>query len=267
MKRRCILNRITLPGLLLAFLAVDAMAQSGPEPERINDRPNLNGIWQALGTAYWNLEAHSMEALPAIWQLGAFAGVPAGQSYVVGGTIPYLPEALVQRDANKAAWPAADPVVSCFMPGIPRATYMPFPFQIIQGDQDLLFAYSFATSNRVIHMTEVDEAPIDMWMGWSRGRWEGDTLVIEVTSNDDRTWLDQAGNHHSYMMKVTERYTPLGANHLQYEATIEDPLTYSAAWTIRMPLYRNMETNAELLEYKCVEFAEEFLYGEFEKAE
>jgi hypothetical protein len=106
-----------------------------------------------------------------------------------------------------------------------------------------------------------------MWMGWSRGRWEGDTLVIEVTSNDDRTWLDRAGNHHSYMMKVTERYTPMGPNHMQYEATIDDPLTFSEPWTIRMPLSRNMEPNAELLEYKCVEFAEEFLYGEFEKEE
>lgn len=267
MKSRDVLSLASLAGLILALSAVQAVAQTAAEPERIDGRPNLNGIWQALGTAYWNLEAHSMEALPAIWQLGGLSGVPAGQSYVLGGTIPYLPEARTQRDANKAAWPAADPVVSCYMPGIPRATYMPFPFQIIQGDQDILFAYSFATSNRVIHMLEVSEAPIDMWMGWSRGRWEGDTLVIEVSSNDARTWLDRAGNHHSYMMKVSERYTPMGANHLQYEATIEDPLTYSQAWTIRMPLYRYMEPNAELLEYKCVEFAEEFLYGEFEKAE
>lgn len=265
MNLRGVLNLVTIPCLVL--LAADSLAQTSTAPERINGKPNLNGIWQAMGTAHWNLEAHSMEALPAIWQLGGLSGVPAGQSYVVGGTIPYLPEANEQRAANKADWPASDPVVSCYMPGIPRATYMPYPFQIIQGDQDLLFAYSFATSNRAIHMTDVDEAPIDMWMGWSRGRWEGDTLVIEVTSNDDRTWLDASGNHHSYMMKVTERYTPMGPNHLQYEATIEDPLTYSEAWTLRMPLYRNLEPNAELLEYKCVEFAEKFLYGAFEKTE
>jgi hypothetical protein len=98
-----------------------------------------------------------------------------------------------------------------------------------------------------------------------RDSWEGDTLVVEVTSNDDRTWFDRAGNHHSYMLKVTERYTALNANHLQYEATIEDPLTFSAPWTISMPLYRNIELGAELLEYKCIDFAEDLLYGELEK--
>lgn len=233
--------------------------------ERINGKPNLNGMWQALGTAHWNLEAHSAEALPQIWQLGALSGIPAGQSYVVGGSIPYLPGNREMQQQNKAGWPATDPMISCYMPGIPRATYMPFPFRIIQSDGDLLMAYAFATANRTIHMSDVDEAPIDMWMGWSRGRWEGDTLVVEVTSNDERTWFDRAGNHHSYMLKVTERYTPVSENHIRYEATMEDPLTFSAPWTIRLPLYRYIDDNAELLEYKCVEFSEELLYGEFEK--
>lgn len=246
--------------LLLASLSLPAQSQ-----ERIAGKPDLNGMWQALGTAYWNLEAHSAEELPQIWALGALGGIPAGQGYVVGGAIPYLPEGREKQQANKAGWPASDPMISCYMPGIPRATYMPFPFQIIQGDGDILFAYAFAKANRNVHMSPVAEAPIDMWMGWSRGRWDGDTLVVEVTSNDERTWLDRAGNHHSYMMKVTERYTPISANHLQYEATIDDPLTYSEPWTISMPLYRHIDSNAELLEYNCVEFSEELLYGEFEK--
>jgi hypothetical protein len=233
--------------------------------DNFNGRPNFNGIWQAVNTAHWNLEAHSAEAIPELREAGAFYAIPAGPSYVQGGTIPYLPEALEQRNANRAAGLAADPASACFMPGIPRATYMPYPFQIVQGEGGFLFVYAFASSNRYIHMEEVEEAPADMWMGWSRGRWEGDTLVIEVTSNDERTWFDRAGNHHSYMMKVTERYRLLGPNHLQYEATIEDPLTFSAPWTISMPLYRNIEPGAELLEYKCVEFAEPLLYGEFEK--
>ena len=246
--------------ILTVFLPTFTYAQ-----DQINGKPNLNGMWQALGTAYWDLEAHSAQELPQIWPMGALSGIPAGQSYVVGGLIPYLPGGRDKQEENKAAWPEADPMISCFMQGIPRATYMPFPFQIIQSDGDMLFAYAFATANRTIHMSEVDEAPIDMWMGWSKGHWEGDTLVIEVTSNDDRTWFDRAGNHHSYMMKVTERYTPIDSDHLQYEASIEDPLTFSEPWTISMPLYRYIDDNAELLEYKCVEFSEELLYGEFEK--
>ena len=257
---------LLIAGLLAAPFLLPPAAQGQDQAlARIAGRPDLNGIWQAVNTAHWNLEAHSAEPLHAFWQLGALAAIPAGPSFVVEGRIPYLPEALEQRERNRAGWPQADPAVSCYMPGIPRATYMPFPFQILQGDGDILFAYSFASANRVIHMSEVEEAPIDMWMGWSRGRWEGDTLVIEVTSNDARTWLDRAGNHHSNAMKVTERYRLLDGNHLHYEAVIEDPQTYSAPWTIRMPLHRIMEPEAELLEYKCVEFAEELLYGEFEK--
>jgi len=251
--------------VLFCGAANAADEQSNFNIARINGNPNFNGIWQAMNTAHWNLEAHSAEAIEQFANTGAFSGIPAGPSYVSGGTIPYLPEALALRNTNRAAAPTLDPAISCFMPGIPRATYMPYPFQIVQGDADLMFVYAFATSNRVIHMGPVDEAPIDMWMGWSRGHWEGDTLVVEVTSNDDRTWFDRAGNHHSYMLKVTERYTALNANHLQYEATIEDPLTFSAPWTISMPLYRNIELGAELLEYKCIDFAEDLLYGELEK--
>jgi hypothetical protein len=254
-----IVQKVSFVFLILTF-SFQVQSQA-----RIGGKPNLNGMWQTLGTAHWNLEAHSAEELEQIWQLGALGGIPAGQSYVVGGTIPYLPGGQEKRQENKAGWPSTDPMISCYLPGIPRATYMPFPFQIIQGDSDILFSYAFAKSNRNVHMSPVEEAPIDMWMGWSRGNWDGDTLVVEVTSNDDRTWLDRAGNHHSYMMKVTERYTPIGVNHIQYEATIEDPLTYSEPWTIRLPLYRYMDANAELLEYNCVEFSEELLYGEFEK--
>ncbi|MDT8397762.1 MAG: hypothetical protein RQ899_04020 [Pseudomonadales bacterium] len=252
--------------MVLAMLVLTAPLLAAQErPALINGRPNLNGLWQAVNSAHWNLEAHAAHALPQSAEMGAIAAVPAGQSVVVGGTIPYLPQALAKREENRAGWPATDPEASCYLPGIPRATYMPYPFRIIQGEDDLMFAYSYAAANRVIHMQEHSEAPVDMWMGWSNGHWEGNTLVIEVSSNDDRTWLDRAGNHHSYMMKVTERYTPLSSDHMMYEATMDDPLTFSAPWTIRMPLYRILDQNAELLEFKCIEFAEEFLYGEFYK--
>jgi hypothetical protein len=250
----------------LALAAAGAHAQD--RPKRIAGHPNLNGIWQAQNTAYWNLEAHSARDLgDKFWKLGAIAAAPAGQSVVEGGAIPYKPEAIAKRDENRAAWPEADPVAKCYMPGIPRATYQPFPFQIVQGDGDIFFAYSFAKANRAVHMSEKvdDQAPIDQWMGWSKGHWEGDTLIVRVTSNDDRTWLDRAGNYHSNEMVVTERYTLRSPDLMQYEATIEDPQTFTRAWTVSMPLYRRVEPNAELLEYNCVEFSEPLLYGKFLK--
>ena len=237
-------------------------------PERINGRPNLNGIWQAANTAYWNLEAHSAAALEDFWELGSLASIPAGQSVVVGDTIPYLPEALAKRDENRAGWPKSDPEAACYLPGIPRATYLPHPFQIVQGDGDILFAYAFASANRAVHFEDVrtlDEVPVDLWMGWSNGSWDGDTLVVTTIANDDRTWFDRAGNYHSNSMTVTERFTLIGESHIQYEATIDDPTVFSRPWTIAMPLYRHVEPNAELLEFKCVEFSEPLLYGEFLK--
>jgi hypothetical protein len=233
-------------------------------PARIAGKPNLNGIWQAMGTAHWNLEDHSASATP-IWQLGALYAVPAGQSVVEGGTIPYLPAALKKRQENMAGWPKSDPEAKCYMPGIPRATYMPYPFQIVQGQKDILFVYEYASSNRIVHMSNHTEAPVDSWMGWSNGKWEGDTLVIEVSGFNDGTWFDRAGNHHTESLKVTERYSLRSDNVLDYEARIEDPKTFSRPWTIRMPLYRRLEPNVQLLEFKCVEFSEELLYGDLKK--
>lgn len=233
---------------------------------RLGGRPDLNGLWQTNVPANWNLEPHSAADIPEFPGLGAIAAIPAGVGYVdtPDGKIPYLPEALAQRDENRAAWPATDPEAKCYMPGIPRATYMPYPFYIMQGNRDILFAYEFATANRVVNMGE-DPVPavVPTWMGTSNGRWDGDTLVVETIAQDDRTWLDRSGNYHSYMMTVTERFTPVTDYHIDYQATIDDPLVYSEPWTIRMPLYRDISENAELLDFKCVEFSENLLYGEF----
>jgi hypothetical protein len=254
---------------LTCSAAYPAASEAQPsQPERINGKPNLNGIWQAMSAAHWNLEAHAAEALPAFWRMGALAAIPAGQSVVKEGKIPYRLEALARRDENRAGWPKSDPEAACYLPGIPRATYLPHPFQIVQGDGDILFAYSFASANRAVHMTDIrtiDEVPVDLWMGWSNGRWEGDTLVVEVIANDDRTWFDRAGNYHSNAMKVTERYTLLDRNRMQYEATIDDPAVFTQPWTIALHLYRHTEPNAELLEFKCVEFSEPLLYNEYLK--
>jgi hypothetical protein len=254
---------VCLVVIAAAFPGAASQAQDRERPERIDGRPNLNGIWQALNTAHWNLEGHSAEQIEEFWQLGAIAAIPAGQSVVEGGTIPYLPEALERREDNRAGWPASDPEAKCYMPGIPRATYMPYPFQIVQGDGDIiLFSYTYANANRPVFMTDHQVAPVDTWMGRSNGSWDGDTLVIEVNSNLADTWLDRAGNHHSNAMIVTERYTLIDDHVMQYEATIEDPETFSRPWTIRMPLYRRIEDDARLLEFNCVEFSEQLLYGE-----
>jgi hypothetical protein len=151
------------------------------------------------------------------------------------------------------------------MPGVPRATYMPHPFQIFQSEDYVMIAYQFANAVRTIHMNDPGPAPTSFWMGWSVGRWDGDTLVVEVTDQKADTWFDRAGNFHSAALRVTERYTPLGPNHIRYEATIEDPEVFTGPWSISLPLYRRVETNAEVLEFKCIPFAEEVLYGHLRK--
>lgn len=240
--------------------------------------PDLNGIWQALNEANWDIERHMARAsvqlrdgpmgpVPSIptLRMGAVAAVPASLGVVVGGKIPYKPAALAQRDANRANWAELDPEVKCFLPGIPRANYLPQPFQIFQGRDSLEFVYQFADANRNILMSDPGPAPADSWMGQSVASWDGDTLVIEVTSQRADTWFDRSGNHHSATMTVVERFTPMGPNHLQYEAIINDPETFTQQWTIRMPLYRRMEPDAMLLDFKCVEFVEELMYGELRR--
>jgi len=238
-------------------------------PDRIAGRPNLNGIYQAINTANWNLEDHSASAT-SFWQLGAIFAIPAGQSVITdnNGTIPYTAAGLKKRTENQAGWPKTDPEAKCYMPGLPRANYMPYPFQIVQGQKDILFVYEYATSNRIVHMSNHTEAPVDSWMGWSNGKWDGDTLVIEAKGFNDQSWFDRAGNHHSEALVVTERFSiapNTGGNILNYTARIEDPKTFTRPWTISMPLYRRVEPNVQLLEYKCVEFSEELLYGDLKK--
>jgi len=197
--------------------------------------------------------------------------VPAGQGVVEGGPIPYQAWALAKKQENfekrlfraqdrPTSETTADPEAKCFLPGVPRATYMPFPFRIIQTPKQILLAYEYASARRSILLDHQPKAPANSWMGWSIGHWEGDTLVVDVTDQVDRTWFDRAGNFHSDALKVVERYTPISPYHLMYEATIDDPKVFTRPWKIRMPLYRRVDQNVQLLEFKCVEFAEEFMY-------
>ena len=228
-------------------------------PRFFEGKPNLNGIWQALGNAHWDLEAHHAQAGPP--QFGALFASPGGAGVVEGGRIPYQPSALAQRQANFEKRWTADPEAKCYMPGVPRATYMPFPFQIIQSTNKIMFVYEYASSQRTINMDKVKPMGIETWMGHSVGRWEGETLVVDVTSLNDQTWFDRAGNFHSDALHVVERYTPVSSERLDYEATIEDSKVFTRPWKIRLPLYRHTENLGQLLEFKCVEFSEELLYG------
>lgn len=253
--------------ICLALAPLSGLAQDYQAPLTPDGNPDLNGIWQALGSANWNIEGHSAEAGPVV-NMGALGAIPGGLGIVEGGEIPYQPWALEKRLQNKASWLKLDPVVKCYMPGVPRATYMPFPFQIVQTPDHILIAYEFASASRVIYMNRPDfEHPGDAWMGHSRGRWEGQTLVVDVTNHVGDTWFDSAGNFHSESLKVVERYTPTGPNHLMYEATVEDENVFTRPWKIKLPLYRRMDEHMQLLEFKCVEFVEEMMYGHLRKKE
>jgi hypothetical protein len=249
--------------LFLAEMPALAQAPAYRAP-RLNGRPNLNGVWQALGTAHWDLQDHPAQPGP-FYQLGAVGAIPAGRGVVEGNDIPYQPWAAEKKRQNFANRLTEDPEIKCYMPGIPRAAYLPFPFQIIQSQGDILFAYEYATANRLVNMGKPREAATDTWMGTSNGKWEGETLVIEVTGLNGLSWLDRAGNFTTDAAKVTERYTAVSPDRLLYEATIEDPKVFTRPFKISMPLYRRSERNAEVLEFKCVEFAEELLYGKHRK--
>lgn len=251
--------------VLVLSTALPAAAQTPAyRAPRLNGRPDLNGIWQAVNTANWDLQDHPAEPGP-LWQSGAIGAVPAGQSVIEGGTIPYQPAALEKKKENFAKRLPEDPEAKCYMPGVPRATYMPYPFQIVQSQRDILLVYEYATANRLVNMGPPQKAGSDTWMGTSNGRWEGETLVVDVTGLNGLAWFDRAGDWASDKLHVVERYTRVGPDHIQYEATIEDPSVFTRPWKISMPLYRHVEKNAQLLEFKCVPFAEELLYGQFKK--
>ena len=265
--------------LLLAAAPVVGQTNDFEPPRLSNGNPDLNGVWQALNAAHYDLEPHNARhamqlregprgPLPdvPVLPLGAVGAVPGSMGVIVdGGQIPYSDEGRTLKEENRANWLDRDPEVKCNMPGVPRATYMPFPFQIFQNEENILISYEFAGAVREIYLSDVGPAETDSWMGQSVGRWEGDTLVVEVTGQNDQTWFDRAGSHHTSQLVVTERYTLISTDHIQYEATMEDPNVFTRPWTIRMPLYRRIEDGARLMDFKCVEFVEELLYGGFRR--
>jgi hypothetical protein len=235
-------------------------------PKGIDGHANLSGIWQAINTANWDIEAHVAQP-PTVIALGAMNATPPGLGVVDGGPLPYKADALKTKKENQQNWVTRDPVVKCYMPGVPRATYMPFPFQIVQSPTQILFAYEFDYAERVVSMTmtEKDAAPVDSWMGWSKGKWEGDTLVVDVTGLNGQSWYDHAGNFQSDNAHIVERYTLTSANTMNYEATVDDPDVFTHPWKMSMPLYRRLDKNMQLMDFNCVPFVEETMYGHLRK--
>ena len=275
-------------GALGAILVGSLFALAGqvqaPAASRIkrqaNGKPDFSGFWQANNTANWDLLTH--DALPArvmqtgvhalspvpaapVLALGAVGGVPPGLGVVEGDVIPYTPAALQKKKDNYDHWLDRDPEIKCFLPGVPRAMYMPYPFQILQGTNKVMMVFEYANAQRTIHLDQVEPYPNDSWMGHSVGRWDGDTLVVDVTSQIDKTWFDRAGDFHSDALHVVERYAPMTADAIRYEATIEDPKVFTRPWKISMPIYRRLEPNMQLMDYRCIEMVEELLYGNLRK--
>jgi hypothetical protein len=224
-----------------------AQQRPGNLPRTHDGKPNLNGIWQALNSAAWDIQDHT-----------ARLDIPAGQGVVEGNEIPYTAAALARKRENFEKRATDDPEARCYLPGVPRATYLPYPFQIVQTPRHVAIAYEYDHADRTIY-TDGSPHPdgVDFWMGDSRGRWEADTLVVDVANFNGRTWFDRAGNFHSDALHVVERYAMMDADHLTYEVTIEDPKVFTKPWKMSMPLYRRLEKNVQLLEYECVAYLEE----------
>jgi hypothetical protein len=238
-----------------ARLTAQAPAASPPTgiPRTADGRPNLQGIWQVRNRASYNLQDHH-----------ARHGMPAGRGVVDSGEIPYQEWAAKKKDENYAMRATADPLARCYLPGVPRIMYMEFPFHIFQTRDHVAMTFEWSQVFRLIYTNgRPAHEGIEFWMGDSRGRWEGDTLLVDVTNHNDKTWFDMAGNFHSEALHLVERYTMLDPDTIRYEVTIEDPKVFTRAWTISMPLYRQKDMN-RVLEYQCQAELEE-VNGAFER--
>jgi hypothetical protein len=241
----------------IAALALAAAAQTVQgqratsfSPPRLWDgtTPDFRGIWQVRDTAYANVEGHVAEK-----------GLAAARSIIVdppNGKIPYRPEALAQRQENYRRRATSDPSLKCYQAGVPRATYLPSPLQILQSPGNFAIVYQENHAFRVFHPdTRPHFEAADWWMGDTRYRWSGDTLVADVAALTDQLWLDQAGNFHSTEVHIVERYRMTGPDRLEYEARVEDPIVYSRPWTLRTVLHRVTERGARIIEDECLEDA------------
>ncbi|HEY3301110.1 MAG TPA: hypothetical protein VGJ90_10080 [Methylophilaceae bacterium] len=232
----------TFSAVLLAasFLSFSVYASADEKiPRLANGKPDFSGIWQTTSAADYDLEPHSNRK-----------EAPPSAGNVEGGTIPYLPKALAQKKKNFENRATDDPTLKGYTPGVPRGIYYPEPFQIFQRAADLNLVYQFGHAVRTIHTnnTEHPDDPNDWWLGDSRAKWEGDTLVVDVKDFNDKSWLDHAGNFHSDALHIVERWKFLDANTIEYKATLDDVNVFSKPWTLSVILYRHREKNFQLIE-------------------
>ena len=221
-----------------------ARTRASTVPRTPQGRPDFSGIWQVMNSANWDIQDHHAQK-----------GMPAGQGVVEGNEIPYQPWALAKKKDNYENRKTADPETKCYLPGVPRITYTPFPFQIFQMPASVAILYEYVHAVRNVFLdTPHPAGPIDWWMGDSRGRWDADTLVVDVVHFDDRTWFDRAGNHHSDVLHVVERYSFMDRDTINYEVTIEDTKVFTRPWKMSMPIYRRKGKDVQLLEYECYAF-------------
>ena len=275
-----IVTAVIVAGVSFEVMRSGVSEDSSPQINRTADgNPDFSGIWQTTSTANWDLLTH--EARPMVAQPGAYPDisvlaapvvalgtvgwVPPGLGVVEGNEIPYQPWAAQRKRENAANWLDRDPELACYMPGVPRAMYLPYPFQIIQGTNKIMMIFEFANAQRTINLDDVEPYPGFAYMGYSVGRWEGDTLVVDVTDFTSYTWFDRSGNFHSDALRVVERYTPINQDAILYEATIDDPQVFTRPWKISLPLYRRLEPDAQILDFRCIEQVEETIYGHLRK--
>ena len=253
MNRRLVAAAVA--AIALSYGLMTARGQAVPAAPIVvrtpDGHPDLSGVWQVLNTAAWDIQGHHAQK-----------GIPAGIGVVEGDEIPYQTWAIEKRNQNYEHRAKLDPEGKCLLPGVPRIMYMPFPFQIVQTRDRVTMLFEYVHAIRYVHMNGKGhpEGHIDWWLGDSRGRWEGDTLVVDVVHFNDETWFDRAGNFHSDALHLVERFTPTGPDHIDYEVTVEDPKVFSRPWKMRMPLYRRKESNMQLLEYECYAFDWEKYY-------
>jgi len=229
MKR--IIRTLLMISLTLSFAAAVSVGGQSYKPPRTSEGlPDLQGIWEAHNAADADIQ----------------------KFLVGGGALPYTPKAAKQKAENARNAKKTDPLSHCFLAGVPRTMYLHHPFQLFEGTGYALITSEYAHTFRYVPM---DGRPhikgLDSWMGDARGKWDGDTLVVDTTDFGDGTWFDSAGNFHSRDLHVIERFTRTGPDVLTYEATIEDPKTFTKPFTIRMTLNRHTEKNFQIREYEC----------------
>ena len=228
------------------LLSILLLTQRYTPPRTPEGQPDLQGIWQVRNTANWDIQDHA----------GSYR-IPAGLGVVEGGEIPYQAWALAKKKQNLENRLADDPVEKCYLAGVPRTTYLPYPFQILQTPEAVVIASEYVHTWRWIPLAKVERYDgYESWMGDSRGHWDGDSLVVETLGFNDQTWFDHSGNFHTDALKVTERFTRTASDAIDYQVTIEDPKVFTRPWKMRMPIYLHNDMT-RVLENECYLAAEE----------